>query len=758
MFDFARQRAYLHLFIALACGCAVGYHHPLPVALLRSEVPLLGIILVLLTALWFNLRRLPNAWALAPGYALLAAVGVLVTSVATGLPLTAPLNAHAGAKSVVIEGRVISIPKFQRGHLRFMLQADEVVTRNDERIPAGGLCYVYVKAEAAPELYYREQIRLRTDLKEIEPPLNQGQFDYRRYLLQRGTVLTAYSASPAYLERLDDTPPRLWAGLAHLRGWLTASLARGLPPDLGELAVSVVYGDKITDLPEATEERFRRAGLTHILVASGTQISLLIVLLAMLCWRFTDDFSWRGWLLNTTHFAVTLAVVAAYAAITGFETSIIRALVMGGLVMAGRLLHRQADGLTALAQSGLILLLLNPLALMSPGFQLSFGATFGLIYTAGVGFPLIAHLTGWRRWAAQTLVTTGGAQLFVAPVLAAHFQQLSVWGLFSNMLAIPLAFGLLVSGGALSLGLAYIPVLGDIVRLLVHVNAWLLDRVAWLFAALPGSNLAVPHPPWWWLAVFYAVVFLTGEWVKARDRLAAPTAYKLRLAVPALALALYGGVLWWLAVPHPGLTAFSLNKCEAYLWRPYTGRNILLLASRNLERSHNADTVASALRYRGINRLDGIIVIDAADDRDNSQSQPCELIPDYPAPLLHPGEPLPTGCDLAWIRAGRSGVRGHLGSAEVWVAWGPVELSPESEVDTLVMYAANAGRLHADQAGELAAHRAQIIAVGDVKQTPPAGVVSVAGEFNVRPQPAVWWMPVGLWSRDRGGVDWSGSD
>lgn len=668
MFEFLRERVYVQLFVALALGTALGQYWPLPVALLLTDVVLLAVILLLLAALWWHWRRLSLAWADAPGYLLVALVGCLNAAIAVNLPLTDSLRGQAGARQLVLRGRVASIPKFQRGHLRFMLSANSVA-RDGAELPVSGKCYVYLRCNEPAELYFSDHVLLTAGLTEIEPPRNRGQFDYRRYLLVRGTVLTAYAASARQLVRLDPRPPPLWAGLARLRRWLTGSLARGLPAGLDELAVSVVYGDKITDLPEQTEERFRRAGLTHILVASGTQVSLLIVLLALLCWRLPDDFSWRGLVLNLLQFTVTFLAVLIYAALTGLETSILRALAMGVLVMGGRLAYRQVDGLTALAQSGLILLLVSPLQLLAPGFQLSFVATFGLIYVAGVGFPLVAHLSGWRRWLAHTLLTTGGAQLFVAPVLAAHFQQLSLWGLLSNLLAIPLSFALLAVGGVASLGLAAVPLLGVLVNWLVLALTWTLDLVARLFAALPGSNVAVPHPPWWVLVVVYAFILLLGEGIKQRGRPAAGRQL-LRLALPALGLAVTGWLLWWLLVPAPEFVALYLPRCEGYIWRPYSGRTVLLLRGKGLDRRHNVDTVTSALRWRGVNRVHGIIWLDGAANAAG--------LPDYSAPAYEPGRPVPANWDMAWIMDGAATCRGArlgLGGREIWLAWRPARSS-----------------------------------------------------------------------------------
>ena len=359
---------------------------------------------------------------------------------------------------------------------------------------------------------------------------------------------------------------------------------------------------------------------------------------------------------------MTFAVVFTYAAITGMETSILRALVMGVLVMAGRLAYRQVDGLTTLAQSGLILLVVSPLQLMAPGFQLSFIATFGLIYLAGVGFPMVAHYTGWRRWTAQTLITTGGAQLFVAPVLAAHFHQLSLWGLLSNLLAIPLSFLLLAVGGLASLGLGSIPLLGPFITWIVWGLTWLLNGVATVFASLPGGNLAVPQPPWWAIAALYGAVFLAGEWLKLREPAGTAAQRVVRLGVPALTGVLLCWLLGWLLVPAPELAVLNLPMSEGYIWRPYTGRNIAILRAKGLDRQHNADTVQSALRVRGINRLSGIVWLDES---------AAELLPDYPALAFRPGDDVPDTWDLAWLGDGAEtyGARLALGGSEIRVVW-----------------------------------------------------------------------------------------
>lgn len=643
---FVSQRVYLQLFIVLALGIAAGFRWPLPGELLLHDGALIWLLIAALGALALLWRSDHRPVSLITLNCIVALIGVLSVSLTLHSALDAPLRATA-PQTDYLRGTVASIPKYQKGHWRFLLDVDRVRSGGEWQA-APGRVFAYIKAPAESRIYFRERITLRAAVKEEPPPPNRGQFNYRRYLLQRGTVLTAYAPSEKSLHHLGDTPPQPWAALSTLREHLLSAVTRRVPPELGQLAASVTYGDKITELPEDLQERFRRAGLTHILVASGTQISLLITVLALLLWQVGDNATWRGRLINCGKFVFTLGAVLAYGAVTGFETSIVRALVMGVVVLIGQVTSREADGMTALAQAGLALLLLNPLELLAPGFQLSFGATFGLIYAAGVGFPLTQEMAGWRKALAQMLVTTAGAQLFVAPILAAQFNQLSLWGLLSNFLAIPLAFALLIVGGISSLGLAYVPLLGTLLQWIVLALSWLLNSVAALFAALPGSSIAVPTPPLWWIVGCYALIFTVGEWVKARraDALAERQTRLLKSLTPALVALLLIPALIWLLVPRAEFVALALHNGEAYIWSAPDGTTTLYLRKAGLSRSHNADTVVSALRCRGINRLtqivwlddvgDGLLLADYANaeagtDRyfSNVETRHCKVTPQY---------------------------------------------------------------------------------------------------------------------------------
>src|SRR5690606_13658860 len=160
-----------------------------------------------------------------------------------------------------------------------------------------------------------------------------------------------------------------------------------------------------------------------------------------------------------------------------------------------------------------------------------------------------------------------------------------------NLLAIPLGFALLVVGGIASLGLVQLPLIGPLFGWLCSMLALALDSVATMFSMLPGSNLAVPDPPIWWIAAYYALLLLVGEAIKLGAELTEGERRALRLAVPLCALALWGSLLSWWIVPAPEFSALNLPGAEVYIWRPAGGESILLLRESGLSRAHNAENV-----------------------------------------------------------------------------------------------------------------------------------------------------------------------
>ena len=185
-------------------------------------------------------------------------------------------------------------------------------------------------------------------------------------------------------------------------------------------------------LPARVAADFRAAGLSHLLVVSGANVSLALALVGPLLRRF-------GLLGRLTGGA---AVLVVFTAMTRFEPSVLRAGTMSGLALLASFLGRPVAGLRILALSVAALALVDPFLVHSLGFGLSVGASAGILLLAA---PIERLLRG-PRWIRDPLAVTAAAQIGVAPIALQAFGELPLVALPANLLAAPAAAALSLWG------------------------------------------------------------------------------------------------------------------------------------------------------------------------------------------------------------------------------------------------------------------------------------------------------------------------
>lgn len=245
------------------------------------------------------------------------------------------------------------------------------------------------------------------------------------------------------------------------------------------LLAGLTLGDDRAQPPELSAD-FRAAGLTHLLAVSGQNVLFLLVVVSPVLRRL------RLW----PRFVVALAVVAAFALVTRFEPSVVRASVVAGVALWAATTGRPSGGVRHLALAVTGLLLVDPLLTRSVGFRLSVAACIGVLTLAP---PIVQRLPG-PRWFRETLGVTAGAQLAVAPVLVPTFGAMPLAALPANVAAGPLAGALMVWGVTAGVVAG---VVGGPVAWLLHLPSALglavLERIAAVGASLPLGYVDLRH-------------------------------------------------------------------------------------------------------------------------------------------------------------------------------------------------------------------------------------------------------------------------
>lgn len=196
-----------------------------------------------------------------------------------------------------------------------------------------------------------------------------------------------------------------------------------LSPVQSSLMLGIVFGIK-QEMPVGFYDNLQKTGLLHVIAASGMNIAMAAGFLVGLFGLFFKR-----------QFALILSIfgIVIYAFLAGFEASIVRASIMGILVISAQLFGRQNSSFLGLFAAGFIMLFLNPSLIFDVGFQLSFMATLGLIYLRPL-FSLnqkVKHLIQ-KSIIGEDLTTTISAQIFTLPILIINFGSYSLISILVN--------------------------------------------------------------------------------------------------------------------------------------------------------------------------------------------------------------------------------------------------------------------------------------------------------------------------------------
>jgi competence protein ComEC len=391
--------------------------------------------------------------------------------------------------SIQIEGKALTQGRLNSDRrVQFWFEATKLL-KTDK--PVTGKLYVTIGLSKEQNIYPGQQLIVTGSLYQPRSPDNPSSFDFKAYLARQG----AFAGLKGKQIEIIKEPSWGWW---QLRQRIVDAQTHTLGNREGLLVSSMVLGQRAVNLPGDIRDIFIRAGLAHILAASGFQVSLLLG--AVL--KLTERFSSRNQLI------FGLGILLLYASLTGIQPSVARATVMGIGGLIALVSDRKIKQLGSLLVAGTILLLWNPLWIWDLGFQLSFLATFGLIVT----MPALEKRLDWLPPAIATIVALPlAASLWTFPLLLNVFSVVSTYSILANIVTAPLVTAISL-GGMLSAGAAVIyPSLGSAIAWLLYYPTHFLIQIVQFFTILPGSSLAVGKLSLALMLLIYALMGLV--WV-----------------------------------------------------------------------------------------------------------------------------------------------------------------------------------------------------------------------------------------------------
>ncbi|MGI6236297.1 MAG: ComEC/Rec2 family competence protein [Candidatus Excrementavichristensenella sp.] len=418
-----------------------------------------------------------------------------------------------------VSGRVRAV---HRQDKRRTVMTLEDVRVEGERLHTRLRLYDYGAGAASPG----DRIQCIASLWRGEGRRNPGGFDFDAWLRRDGVGLCA-TANEVTRREGRPGPGGFFAGLREAFG----ERLDALYGDQALLARGMLLGDK-QDMPEELYDRYRNAGLAHLLAVSGLHVTCMAAAIAFVLAALG--------LGRHVAFLVTLALTSCYALLVGAPASAVRAAIMFGVMGFARLWGKPYDGLTSLALAALLLLLPWPLKVADTGFMLSFLAVLGilLLYRPLRRAFRVSRWPKALRGVGDAVAVSLAAQLGTLAAVCCLFGQVTPYALVSGIPGIALCTAALPLIGLSLLAHAVSPALGLALSYAPRALLWLLSEVTRLTAALPGASLALPAWPWPLLILFGAALFLASDYLKVKPfvRYAAFAALPA-LALPALLLA-----------------------------------------------------------------------------------------------------------------------------------------------------------------------------------------------------------------------------
>ena len=336
-------------------------------------------------------------------------------------------------------------------------------------------------------------VELVAKLPQKYTPNPIGNYNFERANFYKGISATGYSIGPIFEKDCEQSPNKATSLIIKIRNYIKNIIQENSPKDEGSIITALTIGDK-SYISKELSDNYRTSGLAHFLAISGMHMGMIALLVFFLIRTLLFPLGEGRYDLRKPAAIVSILFTTMYFLISGQSVSCVRAFVMTMIILLGVLLNRRAISLRLWAFAIIIVTIISPEAVVSPGFLMSFSAVLGLVsfYESNA-----TRLHDWLKarsfvgkfgaYLLGVIITDLVATIMTMPYSFYYFQQVSIYTSIGNLLAGPvIAFFVMPS---LLLFLISLPLgISSYCIIPLNYSVDLINKITSYVSSIPGAH------------------------------------------------------------------------------------------------------------------------------------------------------------------------------------------------------------------------------------------------------------------------------
>lgn len=534
---------------------------------------ILFIVIVLISLLisrWYTVERI----------IVLVSISVIFMLRVQSHPIEQEKNIFLQGENIKVMGTITNI---KTGEYATQLMLENVWVKKEEKIISIDSKLIILIDKTSSE--YKLYDKIICEGKVIPEPIkmNPSDMDYANYLRGKQVVGRIRASSLNVIGEQNYLVLQFRRSIKERIAIVFSQKDKGI-------VAGTLLGEK-GDIDEEINQLYFNLGIGHLLAISGFHIGIILYMIIWVCKKIGIGYSERQW--------IGIIGIWGYTILTGAAVSTVRAAIMLSIGLIGRCVWEEEDFLTNIVVAAVIVLWINPFQLTQVGFQLSFGAVIGISlyqYVMQYSFDDNNVVKKTKRIIKIILAPTF-IFLVIAPILSYHFFEISLIGNLFSLVVMPI-FGLIIPCMILVMGISLISL--SIAQSMGEIIVWCLNGIESIGEIIMQSPITVwciGRPSLGSLFIYY-IVLISMIW---------GITHKIKI-IP-VGVTLVGGCLF--LIQCTGLREGYTEITQLYVGQGDStviitpNKKAILIDGGPVGKG---DTIERYLKYRGIKRVEAIVL------------------------------------------------------------------------------------------------------------------------------------------------------